>query len=110
MTSGGGEEVGDELGEIRDRDAFAHWWICDDEGNGAGVELPEVGGDELGLDVFDFGGGEILLGDLKGFRAKVRSDDFGDSAKEGAFDEFEPGAAEGVPNNIWLVGTLALPF
>src|SRR4051812_8479606 len=65
VAGGGGEEVGDELAEVGDGNAFAHGWVGDDEIDGTGIEVAEVGGDELGLDVLDFGGGEILFGDFE---------------------------------------------
>jgi len=103
-TGGGIEEVGHELAEIWNGDAFAHRWICDDEGNGAGIEVTEVGGGELGFNVLNVGGGEVSLGDFEGGGAEVCADDFGDVAEKGAFDEFEAGAAEGVPNDFVCVG------
>src|ERR1051325_1780759 len=94
------EEVSDELAEIRDGNAFAHWRIGDDKRNRAGIEFSKVAGDELCCDVLEVGGCEVLTGDFEGFGAESCADDFRNPAEKRAFDEFEAEAAEGVPNDF----------
>lgn len=110
MAGGDGEEVGDELAEVGNGDAFAHGWVGDDEVDRAWIEVAEVGDDELSLDHWEIGSGEILFGGVQSFSAEVGADDFGNVAEEGAFDEFETRPAEGVPDYLGLVRTLALRF
>lgn len=100
------EEFGDEPLKIADWHAAAERGIRDDCGEGVGIEerslavIAEIGLDEAGGGSRSQGVPGICGGGIDGVAIEVRAEEGGGLSGEASFDQFEPRAAERIPDTI----------